>query len=172
MQLWTIQRSVRYLLLFSSISGLLTLTCCSLIGSGGLKRAKGLSYSIPAGWIETDSEGESDRAFKLNSGSTVTLTSSCQGNRKSTLESLTKDLLLGARKVKFIKQENINIANAEALFSHVNATVEGKSFQLLFVVTKKNNCVFDFSLVSPKSIPQKEVIEFLDFAKSFNYGQS
>jgi hypothetical protein len=155
-----------------ALCGTLFLTHCSLIGGSGLKRAKNISYSVPSSWIETDSDDESDKAFKLSSGSTVTLTSSCQNSRQATLESLTKDLLLGARKVRFIKQEKINIANAQALFSHVNATVEGKAFQLLFVVTKKNNCIFDFSLLSPKSIPQQEISEFLDFAKSFNYGQS
>ncbi len=171
MQLRSIQQSVRNLSLFFALFISLLLANCSLIGSSGLKRASNVSFSVPAHWIETDSNGESDRAFKLESGSTVTLTSSCQNARKTSLESLTKDLLLGARKIKIIKQQKLNIANAEALFSHVNATVEGQAFQLLFVVTKKNSCVFDFSLVSPKSIPQHEISEFLEFAKSFNYGQ-
>jgi len=172
MQLRSIQLRVKTLALAFAPIALSLLTHCSLIGgSGGLKRASNVSFSVPAHWQETDSNGESDRAFKLESGSTVTLTSSCQGSRKASLENLTKDLLLGARKIKFIKQERLNIANAEALFSHVNATVDGQAFQLLFVVTKKNNCVFDFSFVSPKSIPQREISEFLEFAKSFNYGQ-
>ncbi len=172
MQLRQIQPSVKKLKFLITSSLLIILPNCSLIGVSGLKKAKNISFSVPSDWIETDSKGESDRAFKLSSGSIVTLTSSCQGNRNSNLKSLTQDLLLGARKIKFIKQEKLNIANAEALFSHVNATVEKQAFQLLFVVAKKNDCVFDFSLVSPKSIPQKEVLEFLESAKSFNYGQS
>lgn len=172
MHLRTLQHSFKFLFILTTPFLFLPLSNCSLMGGSGLKRAKNVSFSVPPNWSETDTAGESDRAFKLNSGSTVTLTSSCQGQRKTSLEALTKDLLLGARKVKVLRQERLNIANAEALFSHVNATVEGQAFQLLFVVTKKNNCVFDFSLVSPKSIPQQETTEFLDFAKSFNYGQS
>jgi hypothetical protein len=172
MQLTKLQLTASKLKLILSFSGTLLLTHCSLMGSSGLKHAKNISYSVPSSWTESDSEGESDKAFKLSSGSTVTLTSSCQNQRQSSLESLTKDLLLGARKIHFIKQEKFDIANSKALFSHVNATVDGQAFQLLFVVTKKNSCVFDFSLLSPKSVPQKEIVEFLDFAKSFNYGQN
>lgn len=172
MQLMKSQPTASNLKFILSLCGTLLLTHCSLVGSSGLKHAKNISYTVPTGWMETESEGESDKAFKLSSGSTVTLTSSCQSQRQATLESLTKDLLLGARKIRFIKQENFNIANSPALFSHVNATVEGQAFQLLFVVTRKNGCIFDFSLLSPKSIPQKEIAEFIDFAKSFNYEQN
>mgnify|MGYP006273333813 CR=1 FL=1 len=172
MQLRMKQLTPQRLLHMGILCSVLFLCRCSLLSSSGLKHAKGLGYSVPASWVETQSEVDSDRAFKLNSGSTVTLTSSCQGIRQVSLKNLTKDLLLGARKIKFIRQEPLIIAQTEALFSHVNATVEGKAFQLMFVVLRKNNCVFDFSLVSPQPIPQNELEEFLNFAKSFNYGQS
>lgn len=145
---------------------------CSLLGSSGLKHAENMSFTVPTNWKETESEAESDKAYRLSSGSTVTVTSSCNETRQLSLKNLTKDLLLGARKVKFIQQEPVVIANTQALFSHVNATVEGQAFQLLFVVLKKNSCVFDFSLVSTKSIPEREIMEFLTFAKSLVYGQS
>jgi hypothetical protein len=145
---------------------------CSLLTSSGLKHAKDISFSTPNEWKEIESHGESDKAFKLPSGSTVSITSSCQGTRQASLKNLTRDLLLGARKIKFIQRDRIIIANTEALFSHVNATVDGQAFQLLFVVFKKNNCLFDFTLVSTQSITRDEIESFLTFAKSLNYGQS
>lgn len=170
MQLRYLQPSVNRVRLLFIFLSTFALTNCSLIGGSGIKRAKNVSFSAPEDWAETSSGGESDRAFKLKSGSTVTLTSSCQAPRSSSLERLTKDLLLGARKVHFIRQEKLIIANTQALFSHVNTTVDDQPFQLLFVVLKKNDCIFDFTLVSPRSITQSEIQEFLQFAKSFNYG--
>ena len=170
MQLRYLQLSVNRLCLTFLFLSSFALTHCSLIGGAGIKRAKNVSFSTPENWAETSSDGESDRAFKLKSGSTVTLTSSCQAPRSSSLERLTKDLLLGARKIQYIKQEKFVVANTQALFSHVNTTVDEQPFQLLFVVLKKNDCIFDFSLVSPKPITHSEIQEFLQFAKSFNYG--
>jgi hypothetical protein len=149
----------------------LSLTRCSLSGSSGIKHAKNISYAAPSDWVDSD-QGESDRAFKLSSGATVSLNSSCQNKREASLDILTRDLLLGSRKIHFVKKEKLKLATGDALFSHVNATVEGQAFQLLFVVTQVNDCIFDFSLVSPKPIPQKDIKEFIDFAKSFNYGKS
>ena len=158
-----------YLLLFL----LLILTNCSIMGtSSNTSHAKNISYLVPAHWIETDSNGESEKAFKLSSGATVTLTSTCQSTRENTLETLTKDLLLGARKINYIKQEKISIANSQALFSEVTAHLEGVYFYLQFIVAKKNSCIFDFSLVSAKPISAKESEDFFGFAKSFNYGKS
>lgn len=157
---------------FTVLVMLSALTQCSILTSSGLKHAKGISFSAPHEWKEIESHGESDKAFKLPSGSTASITSSCQGARQISLENLTKDLLLGARKVKIIHKDRIIVANTEALFSHVNATVDGQAFQLLFVVLKKDNCVFDFTLVSTQSIGRAEIEAFLTFAKSLNYGQS
>ena len=172
MHLWMDQLTHKFILTIGLMTSAILLSRCSILGSSGLRHAENISFSAPTDWRVTDSEGESDKAFKLPSGSTVTVTSSCHENRQVSLHNLTKDLLLGARKVKFIRQENVNIAKTQALLSHVNATVEGQAFQLLFVVLRKNGCVFDFSLVSTKSIPEKEIKDFLEFAKSLEYGQS
>lgn len=172
MQLWTLQLKTKFSLFLGILILIPILSRCSLLGSSGLRHAKNLSFSTPSGWTETQPEGDTDKAFKLPSGSTVTVTSSCQETRNVSLRNLTKDLLLGARKVKFLNQETMIIARTEALFSQVNATVEGQAFQLLFVVLKKHGCVFDLSLVSTKSISRDEIKEFISFSKSFEYEQS
>ncbi|MSP19071.1 MAG: hypothetical protein EXR74_05825 [Bdellovibrionales bacterium] len=172
-QVIKLQLSVISLVHYFLISILLLLTNCSIMGtSSNANHAKNTSYLVPVHWIETDSNGESEKAFKLSSGATVTLTSTCQSNRDNTLEALTKELLLGARKINYIKQEKISIANSQALFSEVTAHLEGVHFYLQFIVAKKNSCIFDFSLVSAKPISQKESEDFFGFAKSFNYGKS
>ena len=172
MHLWINQLMKKSTYYFGIFSCALLLARCSLLSSSGLQHAKDLSLTAPSTWTETESEGDTDKAFKTAAGSMVTVTSSCQENRQVSLRNLTRDLLLGAKKVKFIQQQPMIIARTEALFSHVNTTVEGKAFQLLFIVLRKNSCVFDFSLVSPKPISQGEIQEFISFTKSFDYGQS
>ncbi len=147
---------------------------CALFGGGGeesLVRAKGFTASEPTDWQEVDADDESDRAFRLKSGNLVTLTSSCGRAAANSLEVLTRSLLLGTRKVRYLKKERLTIQGEEALHSSIQATLEGKPFRLEVVVLKKNGCVFDFSLMSPHEVGETDQTEFLNFVKSFQYGK-
>lgn len=158
-------------LIFSSLGVFAFAAGCALFGGGGdsVPKAKGYQVTVPQGWREQD-RAEGDRAFRLPSGSLVAMNSSCTRNSRAPLEVLTKHLLIGSRNVEIEAREKLKIAGSEGLYSKVRATVEGTPFHLQLVVLPKNGCVFDFSLMSPKPIVEREAEDFLAFAKSFHYG--
>lgn len=145
---------------------------CALLGGGdndSSPKAKGYRISIPSGWHEED-RNESDRAFRLPSGNVATINSSCTRNSDAPLEVLTRHLLFGSRNVEIVERERLKVDGADALLSKVKAKVDGVPFQLHLVVLPRGGCVFDFSLMSPKTISDAEGRDFLTFVQSFNHG--
>lgn len=143
--------------------------CAIFGGSDKLVRAKGYFVSPPAGWRELD-RGESDRAFRLKSGALATFVGSCNRNSDASLEILTRHLLIGMRSIQYQSQTRATYGGGEALVSRLKGTEDGVRFNLEVAVVKKEGCVFDFTLVSPKEIPAAESAEFQAFLRSFRHG--
>lgn len=162
----------RIQLLILAAGILLIPTGCAIFGGeSGIDRAGGYTVQAPAGWKSTD-RAESDRAYRLPSGNVVTLTSSCHKNADAPLEVLSRHLLIGARNVEVVERRRIPVDGVEGLFSRVRATFDkARGYLVLFVVAKQD-CVFDFSLVSNKIVPDKDIDDFLDFVRTFKYGKS
>lgn len=132
------------------------------------KRAYGYHLSTPPTW-KTRSADQSDHAFQLPSGNTVTVVSSCARNADAPPDVLTKHLLIGSRNIVIDKQEKVSVDGADGLHSAIRATFDGMPFFLEVMVIPKAGCVFDLSLISPKPIHPKESQEFERFAQTFRY---
>lgn len=151
--------------------GFVVATGCALFGSGpDLQRAKGYSVKAPSSW-ENVEKAESDRAFRLPSGGLATVTSSCNRNSDAPLETLTKHLMLGARHVNILEQKRENVDGVAGLKTKVKATFEGKPINLVLFVLAKEDCIFDFSMMSPKEITSGDDSDFMKLVQSFNYGK-
>ena len=145
---------------------------CALFGGGGegsWARAEKYSVTAPPSWRIRNKES-SDRAYQLPSGNVATLTSSCNRNPDTPLPILTKHLLFGTRNVVYERKEPITVDGAQGLLSKVRTTMDGSKFHMELVVVVKNGCVFDFTLVSPKDLPDGDESDFLTFVRSFRYG--
>lgn len=149
-----------------------TLAGCAFFGGGsGIERASGYELKRPSSWTE-ESAGKGDKSFRLSSGNRVTVTSACGRESRASLSVLTRQLLIGTREVKYIRQDPMLVGNEEGLLSIVEAKMANRKFHLaLFVVTKRE-CVFDFSLISRDPIPDRDLKEFTNFVQSFSYGKS
>lgn len=143
--------------------------CAIFGGSEKLVRAKGWSVAPAPGWRELD-RGESDRAFRLKSGALATFVGSCNRNSDVSLEILTRHLLMGMRSIQYQSQNRVTIGGGEGLVSRLKGVEDGVRFNLEVAVVKKDGCVFDFTLVSPKEIPAAEYAEFQTFLRSFRHG--
>ncbi len=135
-----------------------------------LPRAKGYQVIPVTEWKQQSTNGESDYAYKNSKGSVITLTSSCNNDSKFSLEVLTKQLLMGARKIKYKEKKKVSVDGQNGQYSNVQATLDNNPFNLLIFVLTKNNCVFDFTLVSQQPIDANEQKEFNLFYSSFKYG--
>jgi hypothetical protein len=157
----------------SLLTVLLTFTHCALFGGGegSVVHSKTYRTSVPQQWNPQD-RGEGDEAFQLDSGAVVTLTSSCGKNNAYPLETLTKQLLIGARKIKIIEQKRKKVSGGEGLYSVVTAVYDGVPMNLVLFVIPIDSCVFDFTLLKRQSPNEKELKEFNDYLQSFNYVKS
>lgn len=169
MQLDRTSKMLSHAFLLSLVSG------CALLGLGGgsdkLKHAEGYRINAPPDWKSID-KGDSDHAYRLPSGDIATLTSSCNRDPNSSLELLTRHLLIGERNTIIARRERIPVDGKDGLFSDVASTLDGKSFHLNLFVLSSHGCIFDFSLVSPQAISETETHGFLNFVRSFHYGKS
>lgn len=146
---------------------------CALFGGGGegsWARSQAYTVTPPAGWRKREPV-DSDKAFQLSSGSIATVTSSCHRHPDASLPLLTKHLLFGTREVNIEKRENLTIDGTEGLLSKLTASMDGSKFHMILVVARKEGCVFDFSLVSPKPLQAGDESEFLSFVRSYRNGK-
>jgi hypothetical protein len=152
---------------------LLSLCGCALFG-GEREIPKSKDYRIvaPKTWHPKKND-DSDVAYQMASGNVVTLNSSCDRISKTSLDILTRQLLLGARQVAVEKREKLEVDGEIGLFSKIRATIEGQAVSLEIFVVSHANCVYDVALMSPQpSISDSDHREFLTFIKSLNYGTS
>ena len=130
------------------------------------------AYSVlaPPTWKAIDKH-ESDKAYRLGSGNVVTVTSSCKSSSDAPLDVLTRQLLIGGRNIEWVEKRNITVDGSNGLFSRLRASFDNVRAYLIVFVLPKDGCVFDFSLVSNKLIPDADIDDFLVFVKSFKYGK-
>ena len=161
---------LNYLFLFNF--AILWCLGCTLLGGGESKIPRAESYDLtpPTKWKQKSAKGESDRAYQLPSGNTVSVTSVCDRTRDASLKVLTRQILIGTRNVRVLEEQDLMIPEGLGLFTSIKAISEGNSFFLGIAVIKKLDCVFDFSLVSPTPLDKEEQKEFLRFVKSIQYG--
>lgn len=144
---------------------------CSIVGGApDLERASGYRVEPPESWSRKG-RAESDRAYSLPSGNVVTLVSSCHRSPDAPLDVLTRHLLMGTRGTTVKKREKATFGKNAGLHSTIVTKLEGKPFHLELFVLAKNECVFDFTLMSPREIPESDSQAFQQFVGSFQYGK-
>lgn len=100
------------------------------------------------GWRAIEVEEFNDLAWGRD-GSVIQVNSSCDPSLDIPLEALTNHLMIGFTERALLDQERVPMAGREALRTHVRAKLDGVPRELLLVVLKKNECVYDFALVAP-----------------------
>ena len=133
----------------------------------------------PAPWTKlavTDDPGavdamKADRAYENpETGAIISVNSICRKYNKSTLETLTDNLVRGVGERKLTRREEITLDGEQALDSTFEGVVDGVFLNLRTVVLIKNDCTYDFIHVS---IPKREKgggRAFDDFLASFHGG--
>ena len=145
-------------------------TGCAVFGGSSREesRAKNYRLNVPPGW-QSKEHGESDAVYQLASGALATITTTCGRHTGAPLELLTKHFLFGSRNVAVDRRESVMVDGAAGLRSWVRATMDGRPFFLELVVSAKQGCVFDFSLLSPKKISESDEEAFMSVIKNFHY---
>ena len=135
-------------------------------GSKGLN----IAYRVEAPshqWVELP-ESAADRAWRNpNHNSIIYVKANC-GNyfEDRTLNDSLLSLTRGLNTYPPISTEKIVISNREGLFQVQDSELDGVPLRLGILVLSKNNCLYDFLLISPKKSFQDTVADFMNTAQS------
>jgi hypothetical protein len=104
---------------------------------------------LPSDWRRVRLS-DNDLAFFLDdTGQALAVNATCRGHDDPPLEVLTRHLMMGFTERERVSQERVMLDGREALRSRYRAKMDGVPVELMLVVLKKDNCVYDFSYVAP-----------------------
>ncbi|MEM6954414.1 MAG: hypothetical protein AAF411_15970 [Myxococcota bacterium] len=103
----------------------------------------------PAPWSRVSVDDEANLAWTHRDlAAVVHAHGSCSPSLDIPLQSLTNHLLVGFRNREIVQQRRRPFLQREALDTHVLASLDGVMRELRFVVFKKDECVYDLSVLS------------------------
>jgi len=125
---------------------------------------------LSSGWSALDVEDQNDLAYHHEAiGAIVQVNATCDPDSDVPLTALTNHLLIGFTERDVREQRVVPMDGREALRTHVIARLDGVERELLFVVMKKDDCVYDFSLIAPPgSAYTRALPEFEAFLAGFS----
>jgi hypothetical protein len=120
-------------------------------------------------WERLTLEDQNDLAWRSERlGSIVQVNSTCDPASDVPLTALTNHLLMGFTERDLRTQEIVPMDGREALRTHVVARLDGVPRELLFYVMKKDECVYDLTLLAPPGAPfERALVEFEPFVHGF-----
>lgn len=98
----------------------------------------------------------------------LSVNSTCTGHGDAPLEVLTRHLLMGFTEREEVTREKVMVDEREALRSHYRARLDGVPVELLLLVLKKDNCVYDFNYVAPLGRLQERREDFESLVRGFH----
>ena len=111
---------------------------------------------------------KADAAFEnQKSGAIISINSLCRKYQNSTVDDLTRGLVIGIKNKKTINEKSITVDNENAKDTLLEGIVDEVAVQIRTIVLKKNFCTYDFIYVA---LPQKYsegVEDFEKFVSSF-----
>ncbi len=131
--------------------------------------------SLNAPW-KIQSQKKEDGPDKIfvseQTGSVIAVNSLCDRYKDSSLRTLTKDLTRSYSDEEFVKQESLYVDEREALKTSVKGKMDGVPMESVYVVLKKNDCLFDFSLHAKDQLTDQERNDFDSFIAGFKFDHS
>lgn len=118
-------------------------------------------------WSQVDSS-DADIVFVSEaSKSTLLLNSLCQKYDATSLEHLVSNMLGGIDEVEIEKKENKTYADRKSLRTYAKGSIDGVPIFLLIQTVRKNECIYDFILISTSSsLRDRDKNSFEHFLKS------
>ena len=150
-------------------------TGCATTGKvqNGVYTGAEASYRIGAvspGWQRVSVSGQNDLAWHNSSKEAVMhVDSRCDPSLDIPLTALRAHLMIGFTKRDVISEETIPMDGREALRTHFTATLDGVPREILMQILKKDDCVYDFALITPPGSPFEEALgDFDAFVDGFH----
>lgn len=153
------------LLCFSTLLGLTTSACASSGFSNGVFRDGDVHFGVgpvPNNWklitTETADDGLANFAFRDETNAiTVGAAGRCDRDGDDVpLRALTQHLTIGFTDRSITGEQELQLDGRAALRTELTASLDGVPTHLVFVVIKKDRCVYDFWWIAPSNAASVE----------------
>ena len=122
---------------------------------------------LSPGWERVKVSSNDLAWFVEDTGHALQVNSTCKGHEDAPLDVLTRHLLMGFTDRHEVETQQVVVDEREALRSRFIARMDGVPVDLVFVVLKKDNCVYDFSYVSPLGRYEERLMDFESLVHGF-----
>lgn len=146
----------------------LTATGCATTGSlqNGIYQGEETSYRIgPVGsdWTPVTVDQQNDLAWHNETkGAVMHVDSDCDPALDIPLTALRSHLMIGFTEREIVEEEVVPMDDREALRTHFTAKLDGVPRDILLQILKKDECVYDFGLVTPPGPSFEEALPDFD----------
>ncbi len=120
--------------------------------SGAYVKSKNYINSLekitPKNWVRLTDEGADFALLNNKSNSIFLINSACRKNEFSSLNALSSSLITGIADIEILERKNIEYQGREAQEIKFTGKVDGVKSFINILTTQKNNCIYDFVLIS------------------------
>ncbi len=111
-------------------------------------------------WSQLKIADRGTAAFEQRDGAVREVGGHCGRRHDIPLEVLRRHLMIGFRDVTMLEERRQRLAEREALYSHMRASLDGVPRELRMVVLKKDGCVFDLlEIGAPSATPAPRTVD-------------
>ncbi len=122
-----------------------------------------MSDLVNKNWSEVRNEASDLALINNKSKSFFLLNSACRKYESSTLNTLTASIFSGINNLVYLEQNKTSYQEREAMLASAQGTIDGVTRFIKVLTTQKNNCIYDFALISISK--EKLDIDTNDFNK-------
>jgi hypothetical protein len=123
--------------------------------------------ALPPVWERVKLSNNDLAWYTEDTGHALSVNSNCQEHEDAPLDVLTRHLIMGFTERLEVEQQKVVVDEREALRSRYRAKLDGVPVELLFLVLKKDHCVYDFTYVAPLGRFEDRVEDFETLVRGF-----
>lgn len=123
-----------------------------------------LTKTIKAPWKEVENQGSDIALNNQKTKSFFIFNSACRRYDPSNLPSLTNSILTGISNVEIVEKSIVQHQERDAALVIAKGSVDGVERFFRIMTTQKNNCIYDFALISTSQANlDKDTVDFNKF---------
>ena len=152
----------------------LWLTGCAVLGPAreGPKATGYVLARLPERWIKLEASDAEGTFESKDTRAIISFNSVCGRYQDSSLEALSQQLLGTYSDPEIVSQNPKQIDGREALITRVVGKLDGVEVESQFVVLRKNNCLFDFTLLRTNRFVAQDLQDFDRWIENFRFPSS
>ena len=141
---------------------------CATTGAlhDGVYRGEETAYRIgvpSSDWTPVTVNHQNDLAWHNEAkGAVMHVDSTCDPAHDIPLTALRSHLLIGFTEREVVTEEVVPMDGREALRTHLHAKLDGVPRDILLQILKKDDCVYDFGLVTPRGTNFEAAVDDFD----------